>query len=112
MLLRNLRNRYGCSDILQEKMKLELHPDKSKIFPIYHGTTFLGFRVFYYHRLLKKSNIKHFRRRLEGFRVMKENKLILDEKIQESINGWMAYAEWGNTYKPCFHQFSTGGTGC
>jgi len=87
------------NDFLQEKLKLELHPDKSKIFPIYHGTPFLGFRVFYHHRLLKKSNIRNFRRRLKRFRMLKEKDLISQEKIQKSINGWMAYAQWGDTYK-------------
>ena len=87
------------NNFLRNELKLELHPDKSKIFPIYHGASFLGFRVFYYHRLLKKSNIRNFRRRLESFRNLKEKELISDEKITESINGWLVYAECGDTYK-------------
>ena len=38
-------------------------------------------------------------RRLETFRKLYEEGLLTQEKIQESINGWMAYAEWGDTYK-------------
>ncbi|MBI4895783.1 MAG: hypothetical protein HY831_04800 [Candidatus Aenigmarchaeota archaeon] len=87
------------SDFLQDKLKLELHPDKSKIFPIYQGTSFLGFRVFYHHRLLKKSNIRHFRRKLKEFEILKEKQLISDDKIQESIDGWLTHADYGNTYK-------------
>ncbi len=87
------------NNFLLNKLKLELHPDKSSIFPIYRGTPFLGFRVFYHHKLLKKSNIRHFRRRLEKFRQLKDDELVEDSKIAESVNGWVAYAEWGDTYK-------------
>ncbi|MBI4895842.1 MAG: group II intron reverse transcriptase domain-containing protein [Candidatus Aenigmarchaeota archaeon] len=80
---------------LQDKLKLELHPDKSGIFPIYHGTSFLGFRIFYYHKLLKKSNIKHFGRRLETLKQSVNSGTIDKENFEKSVNGWMAYAEWG-----------------
>lgn len=45
-------------------LKLGLHPNKSKILPIYHGVNLLGFRVFYYHKLIKKSNLRKIQRRL------------------------------------------------
>lgn len=40
-------------------IKLEMHPEKSRIYPLYSGVNFLGFRIFYYHKLLKKSNAMH-----------------------------------------------------
>ncbi|MBW2982604.1 reverse transcriptase/maturase family protein, partial [Candidatus Woesearchaeota archaeon] len=46
-------------------LKLELHPDKSKIFPLYKGVDFLGFKVFYSHKRARKRNVSHFKRRLE-----------------------------------------------
>ena len=37
-------------------LELELHPEKSMIIPMRNGITLLGFRIFYRHKLLKKSN--------------------------------------------------------
>ncbi|MBI5332221.1 MAG: RNA-directed DNA polymerase [Candidatus Aenigmarchaeota archaeon] len=86
------------SKFLGDILKLELHPEKTKIIPIYHGTPFLGFRVYYYHKLLKKSNIRNFMRRLEEFRILHEQGQMTNEKIDESIAGWHAYAMHGNTH--------------
>jgi len=36
-------------------IRLELHPEKSNIIPLHKGINFLGFRVFYHHKLLKKK---------------------------------------------------------
>ena len=43
-------------------LKLELHPDKSNIIPLRNGITFLGYRIFYHYKLLRKSNLKKFKR--------------------------------------------------
>jgi len=43
---------------LKEKLKLELHPQKSKIIPLSKGIDFVGFRNYWYYRLLRKRNIK------------------------------------------------------
>ncbi|PIN94958.1 hypothetical protein COU53_01510 [Candidatus Pacearchaeota archaeon CG10_big_fil_rev_8_21_14_0_10_30_48] len=44
-------------NFLRERLKLELHPDKSKIINLSKGIDFVGFRNFYYFRLLRKRNI-------------------------------------------------------
>lgn len=78
------------NEFLKQKLKLELHPDKSKIINLSKGVDFVGFRNFYHHKLLRKRNI--------GAMV---NKIKLDdkEKLLNSFQGWQAYAKWGNTYK-------------
>ncbi|MDA3836055.1 MAG: RNA-directed DNA polymerase [Nanoarchaeota archaeon] len=45
-------------DFLEDKLKLELHPDKSKIINLSRGVDFGGFRNFYYYKLLRKRNIR------------------------------------------------------
>lgn len=80
-------------------IKLELHPDKSKIYPLYNGVTFLGFRIFYYHKLPKKSNLRHFMLRLKRFEHMRANVEITDTEIEKRVDGWLAYAMHANTYK-------------
>ncbi len=50
---------------LKNELNIWLHPDKSKILRLGHTINFLGFRVFYYHKLLKKSNIRKMKRKLK-----------------------------------------------
>ena len=100
---------YKNKDILEEykekisrylkNLNLELHPDKSKIFSLYKGTDLLGFRVFYYYKLLRKRNIKQFYEKLEKFKEMQKDKLLDYDQIGLSIQGWFAYAVWANTYR-------------
>ncbi|MBL7206306.1 MAG: hypothetical protein ISS36_01765 [Candidatus Aenigmarchaeota archaeon] len=81
-----------------ESMKLELHPEKSKIFPIHKGICVVGYRVFYNYKLLKKSNIRLIHWRIKEFRRLHERGNISREKIFESMQSWFAYAKYGNTY--------------
>lgn len=80
-------------------MKLELHPEKSKIHPLHKGTRFLGFRIFHHHKLLRKSNIRNMERRLESFREDYTNGIISQDDISNSVQSWMGYARQGNTYR-------------
>ena len=83
------------NEFLKEKLKLELHPDKSKIILLSKGIDFVGFRNFYYFSLLRKRNIKKIRKKIDLFK----NKKISYEKFIKSFNGWNAYAKWADTYK-------------
>jgi len=80
---------------LKEKLNLELHPEKSKIIFLSRGIDFVGFRIFYYFKLLRKRNIKKM------FYVIKryKNKEISKEKMLESFQGWNAYSKWSDSYE-------------
>ncbi|MFQ6056374.1 MAG: reverse transcriptase domain-containing protein [Methanosarcinales archaeon] len=80
-------------------LKIELHEEKSQVYPLHKGIGLLGFRVFYYYKLLRRKNIKRMEKRLLEFKKLYENNEISYDKIMESIEGWYAYAMWGNTYK-------------
>ena len=86
-------------EFLLNCLGLELHKQKSKIRPLSNGTNFLGFRVFYYHKLLKKSNIKLVKNRLHELRAMHKEGQITKEELNRRMDGWFAYAIHGNTYK-------------
>ncbi len=86
-------------DFLKRELKLELHPDKSRIVPLRSGITLLGFRVFYHYRLLKKSNQNRIFKRLEKFGMKFKRGEIKMEKILLSMAGWEGYAKMANTYK-------------
>ncbi len=80
---------------LREKLRLELHPQKTKIIPLSQGVDFVGFRNFYYYNLLRKRNIKNILFKIKQYRQGEISK----EKILESFQGWNAYAKWANSFK-------------
>ena len=80
---------------LCQKLKLELHKDKSCIIPISKGIDFVGFRNFYYYNLLRKRNINNIQRKISLFNKGK----ISYEKLFNSFQGWNAYAKWSNHHK-------------
>lgn len=82
-----------------KNLKLELHKDKSKVFPMYEGVNFLGFKIFYFYKLARKRNIRQFEKRLIKLKIQYKEGLIDYDKFMSSIRGWFAYVMWGNTYK-------------
>jgi retron-type reverse transcriptase len=79
-------------------LKIKLHPDKTNIYALRNGTTFLGYRIFYHYRLLKERNIRHFMRKLEENIRLYKNKEISKEQLESRIKGWEGYAKFGNSY--------------
>ncbi len=80
---------------LGENLRLEIHPDKSKILFLSSGIDFVGFRNFYYFRLLRKRNIRNIKAKVELF----NGDWISSKKFFEIFQGWEAYAKWANTFK-------------
>jgi len=75
-------------NFLKLRLKLELHPEKSRIIPLSRGIDFVGFRNFYYHKLLRKRNIRNIQRKIWLY----TNGKIGFESLRESYQGWNAYA--------------------
>jgi retron-type reverse transcriptase len=80
---------------LREKLKLELHSQKTKIIALSRGVDFVGFRNFYYFRLLRKRNVQNMKRKIFMFK----QGLMNEDKFKEIFQGWNAYAKWANSYK-------------
>lgn len=97
---KNLLESWKCQidKFLRENLKIELHPEKSRIISLSGGVTILGFRIFRHHRLLKKSNSRRIWKRIERFKQKYDKKEIGIEKINRSLGGWVAYAKFANTY--------------
>lgn len=89
----------GVARFLKENLRLNLHPKKQTVTPLKCGIDFLGFRIFSTHRLLRRENVKRFRRRLKRMKEQLERKEITIGKIGLSIKGWIAHAKQGNTYR-------------
>ena len=84
---------------LHESLKIELHPDKTKIIPLRAGVQLLGFRAFYHFRILKKSNVRRVFGRLALFREKYAAGEIEQSRILLSNSGWTGFAMMGSTYK-------------
>ncbi len=91
--LKNWKNQ--INNFLQETLKLELHPDKSKIILLSRGIDFVGFRNFYHYRLLRKRNVKNMYSKIKKYK----SKEIPKEKFFEIFQGWQAYAKQSNSFK-------------
>ena len=79
-------------------LKLKLHPDKSEIHALRDGVTFLGYRIFYHYKLLRKRNIKHFRKRLNKKIILYNEGSLEYKKLEGFLNGWFGYSKSANTY--------------
>jgi len=95
-LLHEIRHR--MTEYLQT-LRLKLHPKKSRVFPVKSGIPFLGFRVYPNHRRLCKRNSMAFRRRLRHYSYLYRigEKELAD--ITPSVQGWLAHAFHGDTYR-------------
>ena len=80
---------------LKDKLKLELHSDKSRRIPLSRGIDFVGFRNFYYHKLLRKRNIRSIFSKINRYNKGE----IPKEKILEIFQGWNEYSKWANSFK-------------
>jgi len=79
---------------LKEELNLELHQEKSKIINLSRGVDFVGFRNFYYFKLLRKRSVNLMIKKC----ILFQNGVIHKEKFLEMIYGWSAYAKWANSY--------------
>lgn len=87
------------NDFLVLNLKLELHPNKSKIIKLGNGVNLLGYRAFYHHKLLRKANKRKFGRKFKEKLDLYKNKGINYEDFINSLQGWLGYAMWADTYK-------------
>lgn len=87
------------SQFLNKNLNLELHSNKSKILNLTRGINFLGFRLFFYYKLLKKKNLRVFKKKLEFLCSRYDQGLIYYDDIYNFLEGWFAYAKHAQTYK-------------
>lgn len=81
-----------------QKLRLELHPVKTRIFPVKNGCEFLGFYIYPHLMKVKKANVRLFEKRLGRMqKAFKTGKMSL-EKIQKSVQGWIAHVEHADSY--------------
>lgn len=82
-------------NFLQNKLKIELHQDKSRTISLSRGVDFVGFRNYWYHKRLRKRNVRKMFSKLKKYKKGEINK----KRILEIFQGWNAYSSWANSYK-------------
>jgi hypothetical protein len=85
-------------EFLEDKLKLELHPKKANVFSINKGIDFLGYQILGNYRLLRKSTVKRFIKRTRMYQKMLNKKLLSEEKFNNSLQSWIAYANFANSW--------------
>ena len=83
---------------LKIKLHQENHQEKTKIKPLRNRVDFLGYRIFYHYKLLRKRNIKHFKRKLKENINLKNERKITEEQFNSRIVGWRGYADFGDNH--------------
>jgi RNA-directed DNA polymerase len=84
---------------LKRRLSIELHPSKSKITTLGNRLLFLGFRVFYHHRLLKRPNLRKMKANYEILKKDYKDKRIDYDLVYDFLEGWISYAKHSNSYK-------------
>ena len=83
---------------LREKLLLSLHPEKTRIILSNHGVDFLGLKIFPFHKIMKKRNVRSFKRKLKLACKKFDNGEIKYDGVYDSLEGWIAYAKNAETY--------------
>jgi RNA-directed DNA polymerase len=78
---------------------LHLHPQKSRVHQVKEGLAFLGHRVFPNFRLLKKDNLRRFKKRLKRNQQALQKGKISAEYFQNSLQSWLAHARFSDTFR-------------
>jgi retron-type reverse transcriptase len=81
-----------------QTLRLLIHPNKSRVYPVTTGIPFLGFVVYPEHRRLQRSAGVHFARRYRRkVKAYAAGKLSL-ERLRSSVHGWLGHTRHGDTY--------------
>ena len=91
--------REQIKEFLESKLSLKFHPKKVNIFPTEKGIDFLGYRLYGSYRLLRKDTVKRFIKRKKVYQRKLDAGLMTQEKFEQSIESWVAYAKFGNSWR-------------
>lgn len=102
MILHNNRNilesyKQEINNFLKNNLKIELHNEKSKIMKLKQGINFLGFRNFYYYRILKKNKRKIIKNKLNL--ILRECRETDDyERLRQRFESILTHLEFCNGF--------------
>ncbi|MBP6827021.1 MAG: RNA-directed DNA polymerase [Saprospiraceae bacterium] len=78
-------------------LRLLLHPDKTHIYRCADGVPFLGFRVFPYHRYVRKEKTRRYRRFLKQKIKHYRAGHITPDELEQALNAWLGHIRFGQS---------------
>ena len=96
--------RIEISKELNERYGMELHPNKTRIYPLKNGIRVLGFtfrltKTGKVLRIINPENVKHERKKMYRMAQLVKQGKITEGKMRECYTAWKAHANLGNSYK-------------
>lgn len=80
-------------------LRLKIHPIKSQISATYHGTNFVGYRVFPHHIRIRSTNLHQARKRLRRQLLSYHHQQLTQQALQMSLTSWFAHLSHANTWQ-------------
>ena len=87
------------SVLLDQKLKLELHPKKVSIQKLHRGIDFLGYITFGHHRILRTKTKKRMFRKIEAHFEACFQGEITSEKFRQVMNSYLGILSHGDNFK-------------
>jgi retron-type reverse transcriptase len=80
-----------------QSLRLVLHTNKTKVFPVSVGVRFLGYKAYPHKRMLHKQNTLRYKRHLRKMLRQYEKGLIDLAAIERSLNSWLGHAKFASS---------------
>jgi retron-type reverse transcriptase len=87
-----LRRAIGQIKAYLQSKRLSLHPAKVHIRPVASGITFVGYRIWPTHQLLRKQNVRRFNRRLVWMKRGYACGMLDQKDVKQRLASWIGYA--------------------
>ncbi len=81
-----------------DKLRLVLNPKKQYVFPVEIGVDFLGYRIFPAHRLVRKTTIYRYSRKLKQLAQNFREKKTQLATLKASLFAWFGHIKHANSY--------------
>jgi len=87
--------KFGLAARIKEALHLELHPEKSTIFPLRQGVNTIGFKMHPTHRLLRDDCKRKIKRKLRAMPSLIEQGRMTPKKAEQIVGSWGGHARYG-----------------
>ena len=78
-------------------LRLRIHENRIAVTPTKSGVTFVGYRIWPTHRLIRKSNVRQFRRRVRWMRKAYGDGRIEWGDVKPRLASWIGHARQANS---------------
>jgi len=89
--------RRQIEEFLWNRLRLKTN-SKTQVFPINKGISFLGYRVWPTHKLLKSDTKKRIKKTLKGFMRLYKRGKISFEKIDSTVQSYLGHIKHANSF--------------